>query len=268
MKKTKWVLGLSLVGILAILGTAYAFGSGVPAAMGQIPKSIGSAQNQGSITQTGYGYGMMSGYTDTNRSSNYSGYGGGCGGFNKGTGYGMMGGGYNAASLGINLANGQITSDDQVLSIAKAYVQVLKQDLSISEIHEYNDSYEVELKNSKTGSNAFEFLIGKNGGYISTEMGPNTMWNTQYGHMNWGNNGAPGTLTVTAEQAAKAAQDFVSQQMGSGYSVEQPEAAPGYYEFMILKDNKDYAELDVNGYTGQLWFENWHGPIVKTIETK
>ncbi|MPN61655.1 hypothetical protein SDC9_209393 [bioreactor metagenome] len=37
---------------------------------------------------------------------------------------------------------------------------------------------------------------------------------------------------------------------------------------MILKDNKDYAELDVNGYTGQLWFENWHGPIVKTIETK
>jgi hypothetical protein len=56
--------------------------------------------------------------------------------------------------------------------------------------------------------------------------------------------------------------------MGAGYSVETPEIAPGYYEYMILKSDKDYSELDVNDYTGQVWFENWHGPIIKTIEAK
>ncbi|EGW41149.1 hypothetical protein DOT_0897 [Desulfosporosinus sp. OT] len=37
---------------------------------------------------------------------------------------------------------------------------------------------------------------------------------------------------------------------------------------MVQKDGKDYAELDVNGYTGQVWFENWHGPILNTVEVK
>lgn len=42
----------------------------------------------------------------------------------------------------------------------------------------------------------------------------------------------------------------------------------GYYEFTVQKDGKDYAELDVNGYTGQVWFENWQEPILNTIEVK
>lgn len=56
--------------------------------------------------------------------------------------------------------------------------------------------------------------------------------------------------------------------IGSEYSLEGPETAPGYYEFMVLKEGKDYAELNVNGYSGQVWFETWHGPIVSTVETK
>ncbi|HVJ47695.1 PepSY domain-containing protein [Desulfitobacterium sp.] len=264
MKRMKWALGLSLVGVLAVSGTAYAFNSGTStSAIGQTPGFIRTAQNQGNVSQAGYG--MMGSLGSSNGAPGYSGYGGGCGGANNGSGYGMMGGGYNAASLGVNLTNGQVTTDDQALAIAKAYVQVLNQDLSIDEIHEFNDSYEVELNESKTDNKAFEFLIYKNGGYISSEMGPNVMWNTQYGHMNGGNSGNPGNPTVTAEQATKTAQDFVNQQMGIGYSIEQPEVAPGYYEFMILKEGKDYAELDINGYTGQVWFESWHGPIIKSI---
>lgn len=256
MKRVKWIFGFSLVSILAVSGTAYAFTSvtsGTTASPAAPIPNFGMTQSRGDISQLGYGYGMMGSY------------GRGCGGVNNGAGYGMMGGGYNAASLGINLTNGQVTLDDQVLSIAKAYVQVLNQDLRIAEIHEYSDSYEVELKESKTENKAFEFMISKNEGYIFIEMGPNVMWNNKYGHMNWrGTKNTP----ITAEQAAKAAQDYVNQQMGNAYTLEQPEAAPGYYEFMILKDGKDYAELDVNGYTGQVWFESWHGPILKTIEAK
>ncbi|KLU64470.1 hypothetical protein DEAC_c36720 [Desulfosporosinus acididurans] len=70
------------------------------------------------------------------------------------------------------------------------------------------------------------------------------------GPMNWGNTGS---ITVSEEQATKNAQDFVTK-MGQEYSIGEPELAPGYYEFMIQKDGKDYAELDVNGYTGQVWY--------------
>ena len=231
---------------MAVSGAAVAFGSTQPNA----PSNAG---------QYGYGYGMMGGYGGANGGPGY----GMMGGY-SGAG-GMMGGGYNAAGLGVNLTNGRVTTDEQALAIAKAYVQVLKQNFDIDEIHEFADSYEVELKDAKTGEHAFEFVIAKNGGYVSTEMGPNVMWNTKYGHMNWGNSGTP---TVTAEQATQAAQDFIKQQLGTGYTVEAPEIAPGYYEFMVLKNNNDYAELDVNGYSGQVWLENWHGPIFKSFEAK
>ena len=56
--------------------------------------------------------------------------------------------------------------------------------------------------------------------------------------------------------------------MGQGYSIGKAELAPGYYEFIVQKDGKDYAELDINGYTGQVWLENWQGPIIKTIDAK
>ena len=68
-------------------------------------------------------------------------------------------------------------------------------------------------------------------------------------------------------KATKNAQEFVTK-LGQGYSIGKPELAPGYYEFMIQKDGKDYAELDVNGYTGQVWFENWNGPILNTVDVK
>jgi len=37
---------------------------------------------------------------------------------------------------------------------------------------------------------------------------------------------------------------------------------------MVQKDDKDYAELDVNGYTGQVWLQNWQGPIIQSIDVK
>lgn len=263
MKKTKWIIGLTLTGILAVSGTALALSPGSPTA---------AWQTLGANTPQYRNGGMMSGYNGPNSQGGYNGYGmmGGRYGGNRmmgrsGDSNGMMGGGYNAASLGVTLANGQVTSEDQVQAIANAYVKSLDGDFNIDEIHEFADSYEVELKENRTSTIAFEFLVYKKGGYISTEMGPNVMWNTQYGNMNWGNGGTP---TVTKEQATQAAQNFVMQQLGEGYSVETPEIAPGYYEFMVLNADKDYAELDVNGYTGQVWFENWHGPILKTIEAK
>ncbi|GAB6171531.1 hypothetical protein JCM15765_10090 [Paradesulfitobacterium aromaticivorans] len=206
------------------------------------------------------GYGMMGGGFGGANGASY----GMMGGSGSGTGNGMMGGGYNALSLGVNLSNGQVATSEQAQALAKAYLQKVSPGLAVDELHEFADSYEAEVKDASTGAIAYEFVIAKNGGYIYAEMGPNLMWNTEYGHMNWGNSETP---TVNAEQATKTAQDYV-QLMGQGYSLEGPEKAPGYYEFMVLKDSKDYAELNVNGYSGQVWFETWHGPIVSTVEVK
>lgn len=138
--------------------------------------------------------------------------------------YGMMGEGYNAQSLGVNLTNGEVTTPDQVVAIAKAYTQKINQNFVVDELHEFTNGYEAEFKDATTGVKAYE-MIYKNGGQIITEM-------------------------------------------GQGYSIRNPELAPGYYEFMVQKDGKDYAELDVNGYTGRVWYENWHGPILNTTEVR
>ena len=308
MNKKKWIVGLSIVGVMALSGTAFALNSGsVPVkSVGQTlglvqtvettaqssqlgtpqptivtPSSLNNNSNVVTIPgPNGYGggYGMMGGQGANGYGGGYgmmggqggNGYGGGYGmmggqgGNGYGGGYGMMGGGYDAKSLGVDLTNGEVTTSDQAVAIAKAYTQKSNQDVVVAELHEFSNGYEIELKEGATGAKAYEVMVYKNGGQIITEIGPNIMWNTKYGHMNWGNNGA---VTVSEEQATKSAQEFVTK-MGQEYSIGKPELAPGYYEFMVQKDGKDYAELDVNGYTGQVWFENWQGPIVKTIDAK
>ncbi len=318
MNKTKWIVGLSIVGVMALSGTAFALTSGsvVGKSVGQtlgLAPIVATTQNQETVADTtgsgtvnvsypstsqstvqssqsgtpqsttttpsspnnnskavttpvsngnGGGYGMMGGQG----ANGYGGYGmmGGQGANGYGGGYGMMGGGYDAQGLGVNLTNGEVATSDQAVAIAKAYTQKLNQDVVVAELHEFSNGYEVELKEGKTGAKAYEVMVYKNGGQIIAEMGPNIMWNTKYGHMNWGNTGA---VTVSEEQATKSAQEFVTK-MGQGYSIGKPELAPGYYEFMVQKDGKDYAELDANGFTGQIWFENWQGPILNTIDAK
>lgn len=276
MKKTKWIVGLSIVGVMALSGTAFALNSGSFAAKSveqtfgfaptatttQIQETVSqpptltlsSTKNNpdavttpGSDTYSG-GYGMMGG-------QGVNGYGGG---------YGMMGGGYDAKSLGVDLTNGEVASSDQAVAIAKAYAQKVNQDLVVSQIHEFSNVYEAEFKEGKTGVKTYEIMVTKNGGQIIAGMGSDSMWNTKYGHMNWGNNGS---VTVSEEQATNNAQEFVTK-MGQGYSIGKPELAPGYYEFMVQKDGKNYTELDVNGYTGQVWLQNWQGPIIKSIDVK
>ena len=308
MNKTKWIVGLSIASLIALSGTAFALnlGSVVVKSVGQTlgfaqtvettaqSSQLGTPQptiltpsypnNNSNVVTTpgpnGYsgGYGMMGGQGVNGYAGGYGmmggqgvngyagGYGmmGGQGANGYGGGYGMMGGGYNAQSLGVNLTNGEVAISDQAVAIAKAYIQKLNQDVVVAELHEFSNGYEVELKEGKTGAKAYEVMVYKNGGQIIAEMGPNIMWNTKYGPMNWGNTGV---VTVREEQATKSAQEFVTK-MGQGYSIGKAELAPGYYEFMVQKDGKDYAELDVNGYTGQVWFENWQGPILKTIDAQ
>lgn len=175
-------------------------------------------------------------------------------------GYGMMGG-YGANGYGANTTNGEVTTSDQAITIVKTYTQKLNQDVVVTEVHEFANGYEVELKEGETGAKAYKVMVYKNG---RTEISPIIMWNTKYGYAN---SQFKGTVTVSEEESTKSAQEFVSN-FGEEYSIGNPDLAPGYYEFMVQKDGKNYAELDVNGYTGQVWLQDWQGPILNTIDVK
>lgn len=277
IKKTKWIVGLSIVGIMALSGTAFAVSQPSTLILSAANNNLGAVTTpesngynggygmMGGLGANGYvgGYGMMGGLGVNGNGSGYGMMGGqGINGYSGG--YGMMGAGYDAKSLGVDITNGEVASSDQAVAIAKAYVQIIDKDLIVSQLQEYSNVYKAEFKDGESGVKAYEIVISKNGGQIIPGMGPDRMWNTKYGHMNWGNTAA---VTVTEEQARNNAQEFVSR-MGQEYSIGQAELASGYYEFIIQKDGKNYTELDVNGYTGQIWFQNWLGPIIQSIDVK
>jgi hypothetical protein len=91
-------------------------------------------------------------------------------------------------------------------------------------------------------------------------MGPNMMWNTKYGMMS----AQSGIMTLTKDQAIAYAQQFLDSRL-PGTKAEDSGVFYGYYHFDIKNDNKMYGMLDVNGYSGQVWYHTWHGNFIREI---
>ncbi len=160
---------------------------------------------------------------------------------------------------------------EKALEIAEEYISGDNR-LEIDEIIEFPDSYEVEFR-EKAGIHAFEILIDKATGDTYFEMGPNMMWNTKYGMMQggWGMMRGrylitPTTETPISEEEAKAIVEDYIKKNNLGLKVEEAEVYYGYYEFHAEKDGKPFAQINVDGYSGQVWYESWHGPILKVKE--
>lgn len=153
--------------------------------------------------------------------------------------------------------------------VAKSYISGVK-GIKLEEMIEFDDSFEAEYKESKTGIGAFEIIIDKSSGTVLPEMGPNMMWNTKYGMTNrfrgFGLRGKTNNkLSISIDQAKSIASNYVKSN-GIDMSVGQPEVWYGYYEFHLLKGNKPGAQIDVNGLNGDVWYEDWHGPILAIKE--
>lgn len=141
-------------------------------------------------------------------------------------------------------------------------------DLKAAEILEFTNNFYVGFKEKSTGNYAFEALIDPYTGDMYSEPGPNMMWNAKYGMMTgmmWGNRNAALPMTVSEEQAKKNAQDYLDSYL-PGFKVSDADRFYGYYTIEILKDNKIYGMISVNGYTGQVWYHFWHGPFIGVKE--
>ena len=117
-------------------------------------------------------------------------------------------------------------------------------------------NYYAIVKDTSTGNGAFELLANPQTGAVFPEMGPNMMWNTQYGHMaGFGMMGGwraqpTGQPSVSADQATQIAQQWLDQYQ-PGAATETPDTFPGYYTLHITKDGTITGMLSVNSYTGR-----------------
>ena len=167
-------------------------------------------------------------------------------------------------------SNGAALTIDTAVTVAQRYLTSLNNpDLAIDEVEEYTQNFYVLYYEKSTGFGAFEMLIDKYSGSIYSEMGPNIMWNTKYGMMSGMMGTYRGTPTavmpITVDQAKASAQQFLNANL-SGTTVGDVTAFYGYYHIDVLLSGNIYGMLSVNGYTGQVWYHNWHGNFVQQVE--
>jgi hypothetical protein len=152
--------------------------------------------------------------------------------------------------------------------IAERYLDSLNDaDIAIGEIMEFEYNHYVVYYEKSTGIGAFEMLIDKESGRIFPEYGPNMMWNTKYGHggMMGGFPQAPSGEAIGEEEALEIAKAFLDE-VYPGSEAEDPHPFYGYYTIHTTQGGEISGMLSVNVYDGAVWYHNWHGSYVRSIE--
>lgn len=155
---------------------------------------------------------------------------------------------------------------DQAIDSTRQYLAAYgNSDLVLTEVMEFSDNFYAEVKEKNSGIHAFELLIDRYTGAVYPEPGPNIMWNTRYGHMGgmiggWGRRQVG--PTVTPEQALEIARRWLGQFLPGTSVAEKADAFYGYYTIHVMKEDKVYGMLSVNGYSGDVWYHTWHGNFI------
>lgn len=224
------------------------------------------------VSQYGFwGMPMMQGYSWNNQRPAY-GYGPMMGGRGYGPGY---------------TSNLQPLTVDEAKGAAQKYVDSLGlSDLSLGEVMIFDNNAYVVVKETSTGMGAFELLVDPASKIAYPEHGPNMMWNLKYGGVNhrqmMGGRGMMGgygwnsfsstpanvsaDMPVTADQAVKAAQDYLDKYLPGNTAATDPVKFYGYYTLDFTKDGKIVGMLSVNGYNGAAFLHTWHGTFIEEAE--
>jgi hypothetical protein len=159
--------------------------------------------------------------------------------------------------------------------IAGRYLESLGDvDLAIGEIMEFEYNHYVVYYEKSSGIGAFEMLIDKESGRIFPEYGPNMMWNLKYGHsgMMGGPRGMMGSYSqvpydevINEDEALKIAQIFLDE-VYPGSEADDPHPFYGYYTIHTTMDGEIFGMLSVDIYDGAVWYHNWHGEYLGSLE--
>ncbi len=164
-------------------------------------------------------------------------------------------------------------SIDKAHGIAERYLNSIDdQDLAIAEVMEFEKNFYVVYNEMSTRIGAFEMLIDKETGRIFPEYGPNMMWNTKYGHhgdmgsgMMMGGSWSSGGTDLDEEEAVELAQVFLDENF-SGAVADDPHPFYGYFTLHTVRDGEIFGMLSVNSLTGAVWYHDWHGAYIGSLE--
>ncbi len=221
-------------------------------------------------------------------------------------GFGMMGAGPRRGMMGGYAASNPSAAPltiAQAKAAATKYLAALNNpDLSIAEVMIFSNNAYVAVKETSTGTGAFELLVDPSTQVAYPEHGPNVMWNTKYGAINhqnmmagygdgmmggygrgmmggngygmmgnWGSQSTTppnvsGGMPVTAQQAIQSAQKYLDANVAGATAANDPMQFYGYYTLDFSKDGKVAGMLSVNGYSGQVFLHTWHGSFVEEAQ--
>ncbi len=179
---------------------------------------------------------------------------------------GMMGSGMMGANMGSGMlpsmaepmmvwtqGAGPVSRPQDALPAALAAVRGRGWDwLTVDEVHIFPAFYEVEF-NDRAGFKGPEVYVNRSSGDAGPEMGPNMMWDAQYGMM-----GATCTTPRAESDARALAARATSLALGDG------EQHHGYWEFELKKDGAVVNQINIQGCTGavineQTWQPDMQG---------
>ncbi|MEP7136064.1 MAG: hypothetical protein ABI904_14130 [Chloroflexota bacterium] len=268
---------LTIIAVLALAGVVFFAGSMYARAYTFGPSMMG---DYGNINTNAYGPGEMM----ANGRSNYQ------------MGLDMMGNSGNMMnSYDYYNTNATPLTIDQTKTAAEKYLANLNNsDLKIAEIMVFDNNSYVVIKETSTGTGAFELLVDPSSQIAYPEHGPNMMWNVKYSGLNHqymmggnsrmmgGNGGMMGNtgnmmsawdttsqanvsaeMTVTPQQAIEFAQKYIDTNIPGATAAADPIQFYGYYTLDFEKDGKVTGMLSVNGYSGQIFLHTWHGTFIE-----
>ena len=181
---------------------------------------------------------------------------------------GMMGmmRGFNFRQQNIDLKN--INFDEVKIAAEKYLISVDLKNAKVKEIMEFSNNFYIETIEEDTGFGAIELLLDKTNGGIYPEYGPNMMWNQKYGmHSKFGLYQNDNNMNIGEEKVIEIANSYLAKTSNNEFAGDEVEKFYGYYTIdTVNKDGKVVGMLSVNGFTGQVWYHNWHGTFIEMRE--
>jgi len=198
---------------------------------------------------------------------------------NLGTGLSNFGAGrgYNFCSEDMGHMSRGFLQNDKTISLSFEEVEDLTNeylernelsDLEIAEIMEFSKNFYIEVYEPGTGIGAMELLVDKSNSAIFPEYGPNMMWNLKYGmHSQIPISQNDINMDISEDEAINLAEKYLAKINTSEAVGDEVEKFYGYYTIHTLTENGDIAGmLSVNGFSGDVWYHNWHGIFIDMTE--
>lgn len=191
---------------------------------------------------------------------------------NFGTGQGYCFGEEDFGHMSRDFFRGGRSADLDLEKVEDLTVQYLEEygldGLEISEIMEFSKNYYIEVAEENTGTGALELLVDKSSGAIFPEYGPNMMWNLKYGmHSSIPLDQDSIEMTISGAEALEISARYLARSNAGESAGVEAEEFYGYYTIHTLDSNGEIAGmLSVNGFTGDVWYHDWHGTFIQMTE--